>query len=422
MASRWPRCTLVGLATGSLLVAARATAESPRTLGRAEAALVASDGSAAVADNPAAIMRRDATRLDLAWSQATARETQSTGDARTASVAAADTNILLGVVWGTTSTAIGFSAAMATDHRALPAPDTSQPTPQIAARYFYRYQPFVTRHSQTRMTVGVAHRVGDYLALGLSAGMTAATMRREQFAWAGRPERDAPLASEYDVALAWEGKSALGGQVALGVMAATDGPWEFAASMRLATGARARAPLSATPISPLVSVAASGARVDLRTTASLQAAAGARWLGSAVSIEANARWHSAQTTTHALSGVTLVDELGSGAIATTMRDRTPMATSLGLSGDWMAVDGMLWLTAGVGVTLADAQPAIPRAGVGLEFVSAPYTVTTGAMITAASRDIRDDVIAPFVSSAVPGPVATAHTLHVATGLSLERAW
>lgn len=422
MASRWPCCFISAVTAMRVLTAGDAAAESPRTLGRAEVALVASDGSAAVADNPAALMRRAATRLDLAWSQATTHEAQAAGDARTTSVAAADTHVVLGVVWGFDKAVIGFSAAFDATHRALPTPDLTQPSPQIAARYFYRYQPFASRHRQARIMVGGAHRVGDYLALGAAAGVATVAMRREQFAWAGRPERDAPLASEYDIALAWDGKSALQGQAALGLMAATDGPWEFAAGVQLASATDAEARLTATATSPLVSVEALDATAELHTTAGIAAAAGARWLGTAFTVEANARWHAAQTATHALRGVTVVDELGSAALEAIVRDHVPATTSLGVSGDWMAVDGMLWLTAGASVTLATSQMAVPRAGLGLEFIAAPYTVTTGAMLTATRRSVRDDVIAPFASSPIAGPVASARTLHIATGLSLERAW
>jgi len=83
---------------------------------------------------------------------------------------------------------------------------------------------------------------------------------------------------------------------------------------------------------------------------------------------------------------------------------------------------MLWLTAGLGITLADADAATPRAGLGLEFVAAPYTVTTGAMVTAAQREERDAVIAPFATNRIAAPVAEARTVHIATGLSIERAW
>lgn len=412
----------------------------PRVVGRAGIALISNDGSAAITSNPAAIARRDTTRFDMTLASTAIDQTQTAAEGRAISVAAPGQTFEAGIVAGAGRTSLGVSTSIATARVGLPQPDLTQPTPQIASQYFYRYQPFASTRTEARFAAGVAHRVGDNLALGASAGLVAVDWAATQFIWGGQSDQDGGspqsslLSAEYDARLSWRGKTHPRLSLAMGALAATDdGTWEFAAAMRAVAAAAGRAELEALASTPLIQVTNEpNPTMALRDAASTSATIGARYVRAKWTAEANATWSYGQTMTHSIGGLMVTSEDISGAV-TTLPDRTtPASIAAGVSADWMVSEGFLWLTAGAYYRHAwakratddplDVGTATGGGGLGIEVVAEAYTIIGGVQVDHLADQSTQQILAPLVGHTLYASPTDRNTWHVTVGLSIERAW
>src|SRR5882672_5403102 len=187
-------CTLIAGAgsahAGGLVVSGGG---SPRTVGRAGTGVVGDDGGGALIVNPAAMARREGKRAqlgvtflddELAWQS-------DNPDAPVARDQSESSMAPLGAAIGSVGPWVIGIATMTTavSQRTLRPP--SDLTPEtIDAGFDFRYAGIRGSARRDTVTLGVARRIGESLALGLAVGASRVTVTEVRRLWAGFSGRD----------------------------------------------------------------------------------------------------------------------------------------------------------------------------------------------------------------------------------------
>ena len=426
-------CALVALAP----VPARAdgiaiVGGSPRAIGRAGAATVGDDGGGALLINPAVMARRDGTRGQLGiaviedavyWQSDTKDAPRSSGQAGSrlvplgAAIASADGWIL----------GAGVMTAAVSD-RSLPPPGRT--SSELGASFDYRYIGIAGSYRRDTLAIGAARRIGDSLALGLSAGASLVSVTEHRRIWAGFGARDAIGDPRDDVDLTLTATDVFAPSVVAGVLyAPDDAPIELGASVAWAGTVRLDGTASAfgnPPGGPTI-VYTGSPRATLPVRQPLTVRAGGRYVGERVVAELDGDlWvapAAAESTAWQVSGIRIVDAVSSEIevdlrkVPSRLAQHTHVAMRTAV--DAALIPGFLWATAGYAFsTLATPAARLSPSfgdlgghtfGLGLETTAGGFTVTLGwsrtwSLSTRAPTKLQLDN--PFVagSGSVPSGV------------------
>lgn len=374
------------------------TGGSPRAIGRAGTNVVGDDGGGALLINPAALARRDTWRAQLgiafsddeiAW--------QGAPEAPLARNQAPSSAAPIGALVGSLGTwVIGVGVmTSASSERALRSPGNIPPE-DFDRAFDYRYAGMRGSARRDTVTVGVARRIGDQLALGLAVGGSRIAVAENRRLWAGFGGRDTIGSPANDVEIEFVGHDAFVPSATFGLLLVPlDEPIELGASLAWSADAMIDASAAAlgTADGPRVSTTGS-ARGTLVLAQPWIARAGARYLGERFVVElggelavAPARatdpaWH--------VEGITIRDPSTVMTDLTRVPSRASMRRRHGAvrgAIDAELVAGFLWATAGyafaVGSVEAQRQSTSfgdlggHTLGLGLEGAHGGFTFTIG---------------------------------------------
>lgn len=418
----WALCTALVVASSSHAGGLVVGGGSPRSIGRAGAGTVSDDGAGALLVNPAALARREGARAQLgvaftddevSWlaaADAPIARNQSASDF-------APTGAAVGSVgpW-----VIGLAAmtASVTD-RALRSPSDLPPN-ELGNAFEYRYAGIAGAFERDAVTAGVARRLGDNFAAGLSVGVSRVTISERRRVWAGFTGRDVLGDPELDVETSFAGTDWFVPSVTAGLLyAPSEAPLELAVSAQwlqtVTIDGDASATTAGTARAP--SLAGSEPTATLRVRQPVTIRAGARYIGDRFVAELGGDlWiapDSAAQTTWRVSGLRVVDRSGVEADLARIPSRLSMRTHGAVRGaaDVEIVDGFLWATAGyayqvAGVAEHRQSPAFGDLGghtlaFGLEGTAGGFTLTLGWSRTwSRTRRVTEPVLAldnPFAA-------------------------
>ena len=403
---------------------------SPRAIGRAGAATVGDDGGGALLINPAAMARRDTTRgqvgvavIDDAvhWQSDSEAAPLSSGQAgsRLAPLAAA-----MGAL-GNWIIGAGVMTAAVSD-RSLSHPRAGAMRDDLGTAFDYRYAGIAGSYRRDTLAVGVARRIGDSLAFGLSLGASRVSVTEHRRIWAGFADREMPGDPVDDVDLEFAATDRFAASAIAGLLyAPDDAQIELGVSVAWARSVRlegSAAALGGPPAGPAVvytysphaslevrqpvTVRAGGRYVGERVVAELD---GDLWLASAAA--ASAIWR--------INGIRVADSSSSQQtdllrLPSRIAHRTHVAMRAAV--DVALIPGFLWATGGYALSnlatpAAQLSPSFgdlggQTLGLGLEATAGGFTVTLGwsrtwSLATRAPTALQLDN--PFVAG--DGPVS-----------------
>ncbi len=400
------------------------TTSSPRSIGRAGTATVGDDGGGALLVNPAAIARRDGKRGELgmvfvddeiAWQSATAGApiVRDQAPSSVAPYAAAFGS------FGGFTIGLGVMTSAVSDRSLRRPTDIADPA-NIDVAFDFRYAGIAGGIRRDTMTAGIARRIGDSVAVGLSLAASRISVIEIRRMWAGFSGRDDIGSALNDLEIGFEGSDRFVPSIVAGLLfIAEDSPLELGASIGWVDTARISADVVAIGTRPMgPSASPDNARASLSLQSPLTARAGARYVGSRFVGElggevALAR-RSAEDTQWTIGGMQVFDG-PSGAMAQleTVPSRISLRThgAIRASVDVELIAGFLWATTGYAhvigsVTKSKQSPTFgdlggETLGLGLEGRAGGFTFTLGWSRTwAKARTVNQTTLAldnPFVS-------------------------
>lgn len=382
-----------GLAhAGGLVV----TAGSPRAIGRAGAGTVGDDGGGALLVNPAAMARRDGARGqlgvalvddELAWEPERGPIARNQAPSSIAPIGAA-----IGSIGGWVIGAGAMTAAVS--ERSLSQISIASPPGSLGSRYEFRYAGVAGSLRRDTITAGVARRLGDTVAVGLSIAGARVAVSETRRMWAGFGGRDPIGSPEHDLEVSMRGRDGFVPSVVAGVLfAPADAPLELGASIGWSRRVRVDASVEGLGAlgGPLVKPTRPAATLELRQPWAMRA--GARYLSDRLVFELGGDlWavpRSAESATWRVQGMSVADTSGLEVPLTEVPSRISQRTHGALRGafDVELASGFLWATAGYayaigGVPGGRQSPTFGDLGghtlaLGLEATAGGFTVTAG---------------------------------------------
>lgn len=420
---------------------------TPRSVGRAGAAVVADDGAAAVVINPAALARREATRAQVGIAAvdddaryqagAGAPLVEDRGPARIAPAIGGAARL------GPVVAAVVLVDAGGADRR-FAAPVAGQPAADVEALYPHRYAGLAARHRRVTVGAGVSWRAGESLAIGASITATRVEVAEARRLWAGFAGRDVVGGAARDVDVAVTARDALVPGGAAGVLVAPiDVPIELAASVTWAAPARLDGEVvaaGATPgAAPTVVLGAPGAAATLASPLTIRT--GARWLGERWIAELGGEvvaYPGAAAPRWRFEALSVRDESGVTAPVRTLplQHRRRGHGAVRAAVDVEVVPGLVWLTGG----WAWASGATPRErlapaaadlgghtiAAGAEIAAGGLTITLGLSRTFAPATTVDvshlELDNPFAAGTAPTGLGRHDHARDVAALTIEHAW
>jgi hypothetical protein len=371
---------------------------SPRAIGRAGAATVGDDGGGALLINPAAMARRDTLRVQLGaalvedamlWQSAAKDAPLSSGQAGSRLV---PLGAVIGAIGHWIAGMGGTTAAVS--ERSLPRPDDTRGN--LGSAFDYRYAGIAGSYRRDTFAFGVARRIGDTFALGLSLGISQVNVSEHRRIWAGFGGRDTIGDPASDVDVEFAATDRFTASAVAGVLyASEDAPIELGASvawMRTVRLEGSAAALGNPPMGPMVIYTYSPrASIDVRQP--LVVRAGGRYVGDHIVAELDGDlWlapAAAESASWQVDGIRIVDpsqvEVDLQRVSSRIAQHTHVAVRTAV--DVELIPGFLWATGGY----AFATPVTPPAqlspsfgdlgghtlGLGLEAMAGDITVTLG---------------------------------------------
>jgi hypothetical protein len=428
--ARCYRARVVGRGTAIVtfvasLVCAQARAEapivggrSPRGIGRAGVGTVSDDGGGALLVNPAAIARRDSTRMQLGllfvddemfWLHApsapAARDQSSSRFLPFVSIEGAIGDWVVGMGAGTPGRCGRWRRR----------PGRIPPT-DFGNSFEYRYTGLTSSIRRDTLTLGGAHRLSDSIALGVSLSTSRMTITESRRIWAGDIERvvlgvprpDTIGDPAFDVELAMSGTDNFVPNAVAGILVApADSRIELGFSVSWLAPARVSGDISADGTEPNLSTATSGATARLAVEQPITVRSGVRWLDDHVAVEVGGDLHwfpeRAAETRWRFTNVTIIDTTTPLAESTPL-DAVPSRISSRTHGalraavDVELLSGFLWATTGyafqtAGTRRARLSPTFGDLGghtaaVGVEATAGGFTITLGWARTWSVKEIE----------------------------------
>lgn len=335
---------------------------SPRAIGRAGAGTVSDDGAGALLLNPAALARRDTTRMQVGVALAD-DTTEWQPDDPNAPIARDQAGSQLLPVAAVAGSLAGWTLAAGVmtsgvTERVLRDPlDVPQPGDQ-GALFGYRYAGIAGAVRRDTATIAVARRLGDAVALGAAFGLSRIEIRETRRVWTGFAGITPVGDPSRDVQLALAGTDEVVPSATAGILLAPpDQPLELGASVAWTARTVAEGTVDATGAvgGTTVREQAPHARLAFRHPVAVRAAA--RYLGEHVVVEVGGDlWfapESARSTTWSIDGITVVDPSTVTVDLATIPSRISQRThgALRAAIDVELIPGFLWGTAGYAYTV-----------------------------------------------------------------------
>jgi hypothetical protein len=390
----------LALASGHARAGGLVAGGSARSTGRAGAGTVSDDGGGALLVNPAAMARRDGLRGQLGLAlvdDEIAWEPESGPIARNQSPSSI---VPIGAGIGSLGPWVIGAGVMtaAVSERSLFPPGPRKPT-DLGNLFEFRYAGIAGSLRRDAITAGAARRIGDTLAVGVSAAGARVAVSETRRLWAGFSGRDPPGSPERDIEVRMSGRDPFVPSVVAGVLIAPeDSPLELGASIGWSQRVRIRdarfedlRDTVRTPGEPVVQQTRSFATLDLRQPWALRA--GARYLTDRVVFEVNgdlwavsraagtAVWHPQRVTIVDTSGL----EVPLAEVPSRISQRTHGAIRTAF--DVELYSGFLWATAGYAYSIGRVSggrqsPTFGDLGghtlaLGIEAATGGVTVTAG---------------------------------------------
>lgn len=373
---------------------------SPRSVGRAGAAVVSDDSAAAVVLNPAGLARRDGRRAQLALvvvddaarydAPGSGPEVDERGPTQVYPVVGGAGRLGPIVVGVALLREASFS-------RRFAAPPIGLEVDDVERLYPHRHAGLDARHRRTTLGLGAAWRAAEWLAIGASLTASRVELDETRRIWAGFGLRDMPVGNaSRDLGIRLDGRDGFVPGFAAGLLIAPiDAPVEIAASV--AWSDRARMSGGVTTEDPMTgagpSINGSGSsRVELASPLVIRT--GARWLGERWIVELGAElWtypRRGAEGTWTIEGVTVTDDITPvSAEVDALRSQVVRRRHGAVRGalDLEVVPGLLWVTGGwAWQSAATPEDRLsPAAGdlgghtaaLGAEIATDGFTVTLG---------------------------------------------
>ncbi len=371
-------------------------AGSPRAIGRAGTGTVGDDGGGALLVNPAAMARRDVTRAQLGLGFTDDEIAWLGEDAAPIARNQASSTLAPHVALVTSFGAWIVGAAVMTSAvgtRSLRHPG-SLPPAQYGDSFDYRYAGFVGEARRDTATLGVARRIGEEVAIGVSLSATRVAVTETRRIWAGFGGRDLIGDPDHDAELRFEGKDWFVPGATAGILyAPAEEPIELAASVAWTQRAQLEGDVTGTGTNPGTQLRFTRPSAMLRLAQPVVVRTGARYLGERFAIELGGDlWitpTSAKRTAWQISGVRVVDESTVDVDLTELASRASLRTHGAVRGavDVELIGGFLWATGGYAFTTGGTSSSRQSitfgdlgghtAAVGLEGTAGGVTVTLG---------------------------------------------
>lgn len=362
--------------------------------------MVGDDGGGALLINPAAMARRDTLRAELGAvviEDAPEWQSDATGSPRSVGRAGSRLAPLGAAIGAIGDWVIGVGAMTAVVvARSLPKP-SDDPEDSLGAIYDYRYTGIAGSYRRDTLVLGVARRLGDSLALGLSLGAARVALSERRRLWGARARHDMVTLPEADVDISLSATDPLTESAVAGVLyAPAAAPIELGASVgwtrtvRLDGTARA----FGSP-STLVGVHNDAPHAALHVAQPVAVRAGGRYVGDRIVAEIDGDlWiapRGSDTAAWQTDGIRLDDpghmpssvELRS--VPSRLSQRTHFAARAAV--DVAIVPGFLWVTGGYaysnpGTPAAKLSPSLGdlgghTLGLGVEAATSGVTATIG---------------------------------------------
>ncbi len=367
---------------------------SPRAIGRAGTATVGDDGGGALLVNPAALARRDTWRIQLGAGviddAVTFRSLDR--DAPPATNQAGPAIVPMLAIEGSIGDWVIGGGAMTSGvtDRALRSP-SDLPYTELGNAFDYRYAGSAGELRRDTLTLGVARRLGDQLAVGLAVAGSRVTVGETRAVWAGFDGRDRLADPKNDLEVSLRAHDPFVPSAVLGVLVApTDTPLELGGSIAWSQDIAASGTAAATGTADGPSVSGAGtARLAVRQPWTLRA--GARYLGERLVVEVGFDyWRYAERAENwAIDGLAIRDPSGFTSKLDAVTSRIIEHTHAAMRGacDVNLIEGLLWATAGYaytrgGTDLGHLSPTFGELGghtvaVGLEATAGGVTITLG---------------------------------------------
>jgi hypothetical protein len=374
---------------------------SPRSIGRAGVGTASDDTGGALLINPAAIARRDTTRVQIGasviddaieWHEAvSAPPARDQSGSTTLPFAAMEGSVGSWVLGAGVMTSTASERAFATPGR--------NPTSSFGQMFDDRYAGLGGSIRRDTLTAGGARRIGESIAVGASLAISRVEIGEVRALWAnhqqtpvGDPNHDVELALD---AVDWVSPSAVAGVL----LAPPDTHVELAASVAWTSDIHVSGDATATRwatdamTTPGVTVtgATGHAWLDVRQPITVRTAA--RWAGERWAAELNGDlWifpRSADETSWGLSGIRVVDASNVAADVTKLASRISTRSHGAVRGalDIELIEGFLWATGGYAYTTSSTGTAHlsttfgelggHTTALGLEIAAGGFTVSLG---------------------------------------------
>ena len=380
---------------------------TPRAIGRAGVGTVSDDGSGALLANPAAIARRDSTRLQLGllfiddemyWlyqrSAPAARDQSSSRLLPAIAIQGAIGDWVVGVGAGTS----------VRSERLFRRPGRIPPE-NFSNLFEYRYAGLEGSIRRDSLTFAGAYRLTDTVALGLALSTSRVRITEARRVWAGQidrivlgvPRPDIVGDPRRDVELDLEGTDNFAPSALAGVLIAPeDSRIELGTSLSWSAPARVHGTVGAPDQLSTTSVSLSSLEARLEVEQPIIARTGVRYLGEKFIAEVGGDLYwfprRAERATWYLTGVRVTDMASTpveNVDMTALPSRISSRTHGALRGavDVELIAGFLWATTGYAFTSSGTShvrqsPTFGDLGghtfaVGLETTTAGFTITIG---------------------------------------------
>lgn len=335
---------------------------SPRAIGRAGAGTVGDDGGGALLVNPAAMARRDGTRVQLgaAFVDDSIAWKSDNPDAPVSRDQGGSSIAPLGAVVGSIGSWVLGAGVMtsAVTSRTLRDPNDVLEPDDLRASFDYRYTGIAGSVRRDTVTIGAARRIGESLAIGIAVGASRVSVSETRRLWAGfngitsvgDPHRDVEIAM---TAVDDFSPSAIAGIL----IAPPDTPLELGASLSWSAFARAEGTLIANGTDGGPTVRTNSPIAQLVARQPVTARAGVRYLGERFTAELGGDvWiapRGAGAATWRVRGVQIVDPSTVRVELLAVPSRLSLRThgAIRATADVELIAGFLWATGGYAFTV-----------------------------------------------------------------------